>query len=82
MALKHPAVVRRVGNRKRSGKAERGGYRLSGFGVFYSLSAILPDFPTAFLSRLLMNALGDLAAKSTAVSFLNPMALRLFVGHG
>jgi hypothetical protein len=41
-----------------------------------------PAFPTAFFGRLLMNILGDLAAKSTAVSFPNPMALCLFVGGG
>jgi hypothetical protein len=55
------------------------------FFVCFALSAILTDFPTAFLSPLLMNALEDLAVKNTAVSFPNPMALRLFVGgafHG
>jgi hypothetical protein len=44
--------------------------------LFFLFSVILTDFPAAFLSRLLMNALGDLAAENTAVSFSNPMAMR------
>jgi hypothetical protein len=76
----------KCGDRKHSGKA---GVvievPIQGI-LSFSFSAIRRNYPRAFLSRLLMNALGDLAAKipggcnrcsrATAVCSANPIGLR------